>query len=229
MKPIVPIKLLVASFGMGTASQAALSISNGNFSDLPVADNSTDITGWYDYDGGNFWEQSWLEGGDVPDGFALALAGGGFTGNPWAYQGIGVVDGEPFMSVTFDYGSFADAGNNRDMGVMWSAYIITGAFTPGQNTDIHGATGVVMLDSVMTSSLGVTPGSNAGPSTVVLDLSGAGSQTVYLRVTNFSPTTTADDNGYLWVDNISVASVPEPSGLMMLGLAGVALVKRRRR
>jgi hypothetical protein len=229
MKTNTLITFLLASLSMEAVTHAALSITNGDFESLPANDNSTDISEWYDYDAGNFWEQSWLEGVDVPDGFALALAGGGFTGNPWAYQSIGVVDGEPFMSVTFNYGSFADAGNSRDMGVIWSAYIITGAFAPGQNTDIHGAAGVVLLDSVMTSSLGVAPGASAGPSTVVLDLSGAGSQTVYLRVTNFSPTTTADDNAYLWVDNVSVASVPEPSGVLMLGLAGLALAKRRQR
>ncbi|RYD49516.1 MAG: PEP-CTERM sorting domain-containing protein, partial [Verrucomicrobiaceae bacterium] len=191
--------------------------------------NGTDITDWFDYDSGNFWEQAWLEGVDVPDGFALALAGGGFTGNPWAYQSIGVTDGQPLMTVTFDYGSFADAGNNRDLGVTWSAYIITGSFTPGQNVDIHNALGVTLLDSVMTSSLGVLPGTNAGPTTLTLDVSAAGSNTVYLRVTNFTPTTTQGDNGYLWVDNVSVAVIPEPSAALLLGAGALVMAKRRKR
>ncbi|RYD20302.1 MAG: hypothetical protein EOP88_15545, partial [Verrucomicrobiaceae bacterium] len=62
MKSKISAAFLIASFGMVGVSQAALFITNGNFEGLPAADNSTDITGWYDYDAGNFWEQAWLEG-----------------------------------------------------------------------------------------------------------------------------------------------------------------------
>lgn len=229
MKPTTSVILLIASLGMATVSQAALFITNGNFEGSPAADNSTDITGWYDYDAGNFWEQAWLEGVDVPDGAGLALAGGGFVGSSWAYQEIGTSDGAPTMTISFDYGSFQDAGNVRDLGVRWSAYIITGGFVPGQNLDINGAAGVTLLDTAEISALAVGTGANAGPASLDLDISGAGGQTIYLRVSNFTPTTNANDNGYLWVDNISVAAVPEPSGVLLLGMAGLVVMKRRRR
>lgn len=228
MKLTTSAALLIASLAMASVSQAALFITNGNFEGLPAADNSTDITGWYDYDAGNFWEQSWLEAVDVPDGAGLALAGGGFVGSSWAYQEIGTSDGFPTMTISFDYGSFQDAGSPRDLGVRWSAYIITGGFVPGQNIDINGASGVTLLDTAEISALGVGVGANAGPASLQLDISGAGNQTIYLRVSNFTPTTNANDNGYLWVDNISVAAIPEPSGVLLLGMAGLAVMKRRR-
>lgn len=214
------------ALGSGGIAQAALAITNGDFSVAPSSDNQADITGWYDYDSGNFWEQSWLESGDTPFGPALAMAGGGFLGRAWAYQAIGTADGASTLTVRFDYGSFADATVNRDLGVSWSVYAVTGAFVPGQNVDVSGAAGVTLLDTVAVSSLAVAPGGNAGTATVALNLSAAAGSQLYLRVSNFSPTTNANDNGYLWVDN--VALVPEPSVALLAGLAGMGALRRRR-
>jgi hypothetical protein len=216
---------------MCAGSQAALVVNNGNF-ETGASDNATDINGWFDYDAGNFWEQAWLESGDTPDdyGAALALAGGGFLGNAWAYQGIGTADGATSLQVTFDYGSFQDAGNNRDLGVYWEVYAVTGSFTPGQNSDIAASGEATLLDTQFASSLQVAPGAKAGITTVTLDLSTAGASQLYLRVANYSPTNNTGDNGYLWVDNVSIAAVPEPGTVAMLiaGACTLAFFRRRK-
>ncbi|MEK7954416.1 glycoside hydrolase family 127 protein [Luteolibacter soli] len=189
-------------------AHGGLTLTNGNFESLPASDNRTDITGWYDYDAANFWEQAWLEGIDTPDdyNFSLAMAGDGNAGKPWAYQAIGTADGATTLKVTFDYGSFADATNLRNLGVTWKVYAVTGSFTPGQNVDINGASGVTLLSSGSASAMQVAPGAKVGLTTVDLDVSNAGTRQLYLRVSNFSPTTNSNGNGYLWVDQVSISA-----------------------
>jgi len=219
---------IAAMFAACSSAHGTLALANGNFETAPATDNNTDITGWYDYDSGNFWEQAWLEGIDTPDdyNFSLALAGAANTGKPWAYQAIGTADGASTLKVTFDYGSFADAGNSRDLGVTWKVYAVTGSFTPGQNIDINNAPGVTLVASASTSKLQIAPGAKAGIVTLDLDLTNAGASQLYLRVSNFSPTNTNNDNGYLWVDQVSIATVmlpPVPPPLVAVPIEDVTI------
>lgn len=222
-KLFIPLSCIALS---ATATNAALSITNGDFS--ADAAQTHNVTGWYDTvtaDAPSWWQTTWAGPTVSPNGTSvLGLSYMGGTTN-WAYQSIGTnSDSLATITIGFDAGSFTDAwGDPRDLGITVSVYKTDGTFIPGDNTDIDGAAGVTLLDSFNWSQL-VERGVMVTGIEGILDISGATStDELFLRFENF-----AGANGEPWtaVDNISI--IPEPGAALLGGLGLLGLLRRRK-
>lgn len=225
--------------GLGTVAalavipaHAALQVSNGDFSLNPTQTNN--VTGWFDtvtVNTGSWWETTWAGPTVSPNGTpVMGLSYNNNTLN-WAYQSIGInAGGLSAIGITYDVGSFTDAGAQRDLGLTFSVYQVDGTYAGGaDNTDISGATGATLLDSVTVFSGLLNAGQMLTGQTVALNISGSTGSELYLRIENAVGATTGANGPWTAVDNISVTSVPEPTTLALAGLGGMALLGLRRR
>ena len=223
---------------------AALIITNGDF-ETGGGDNIDDVADWMDPTDGTFWHGTWQTNSEwiTPNGTNVVLLGShdvptdanigtmtgpvsAGTGINYLYQSIGTADSATSLPLSFDWGAPNDDPGDRGLGLRVAVYAYSGSgFSPDNNTDVEGDASMTLLDSAdfeMTST-GVD-GLIVGE-TVSLDLSGAGSQELFLRFNNYR---SADTEAWPVLDNVSIV-VPEPASLVLLGFGGLALMASGRR
>ncbi len=194
---------MVVALSLTTTTQAALSVSNGDFESNPS--QSTDVNGWFDTisaSPANWWEATWAGPNNSPNGGSvLGLSYMNSTLN-WAYQSIGINDtAVTNLSIQYDVGSFTDAGGARDIGLTFSVYESDGSFVGADDSDIDGAAGATLIDSITVYSGALSAGQMISNQSVMLDLSSAGTNSeLFLRIQNEVGST-----GEPWgaVDNLS--------------------------
>lgn len=207
------------------STRAALTITNGDFDDgIGVESHQADVaTPWYDFTGANFYDNAWqisvvnISPTDTPVLALSAIAadetldGAGLNG--YAYQSIGTADGASDVAITFDWGSFDDAGGPRDLGITFSILESDGTFVPDDATDILGASGVTLIDQQSMSRAGVAI-SQMFSEKWTFDLSSAGSGELFLRLNNFETAAGAGGNqAWVAVDNVEI---PGPAMTLMV-------------
>lgn len=238
---IVGAALVASVLGLTGAAHAQLAITNGNF-ETGGGNNLEDVTGWFDPNDGTFWHGTWQTnvGAITPNTTNVIVLGsyesGAIQGTASAtpnlgnyiYQSIGTAAGASTAQVSFDWGAPNDDPGGRELGLTVGIYAWdgVGGFIPGDNTDLVGAPGVTLLDaeSYTLTSTGVD--GQIVNAMASLDISGAASQELFLRINTYRP---ANTQSWPVVDNVALAPVPEPATLACLGLGGLALALRRRR
>ena len=196
--------LIVMLCGLIAIASAELTVTNGDF-EADTAQTSN-VTDWYDTvttNTSNWWESTWAGPTVSPTGTPVLGLSYMFTTTNWAYQSLGTNDTHwQGMEVTYDVGSFTDAGGARDLGVTISVYESDGSFVPADNTDVDGAEGVTLIDSVSTLYESVAVGAVIADQTVTLDLRAAGSGEIFLRIENYAGAT-----GEPWtaIDNVEIS------------------------
>ncbi len=237
--------LLLAALGMTAAGSlsAAVAVTNGDF-ETGGGNNIDDVTSWFDNSNGTFWQGTWVSnnGGLTPNATNVVVLGSFESGSiqntisadvnvgNYLYQPIGTADGATSLSFSFDFGAPNDDGGGRQLGVTIGIYAFdgVGAFTAADNTDVHGAAGVSLLDSQSFGLLSTGVDGLISSVSGTLSLAGAGSQQLFLRFNNFR---SANTESWPVIDNVSVSAIPEPSAFAALagGLALGAVALRRRR
>ena len=228
---------LVLTLGfLSTQSHAALvPIANGDF-ETGVAYNLSGITDSTTGSGADWFESATGNFRDViansSDGaFAAQFQG---TGNihvqngsdNYIYQSLGVLGSETAATFTFDALERAQA--NGDFTVDIELFAST-TFTGVNGTDVEGAAGVTALGSgtfQFTSDANLATNEDVFGATIAnVSLAGAGvGDTIWVKISTPRPGGDATMN----IDNLSVGYVPEPGSLALLGLGGLALLRRRR-
>lgn len=226
--------LLIAcgALALAAPTQAALQITNGDFQNNAPAANTWDVDSWYNSlptAGGqaanSWWEGTWYGPTVSPNGTSVMGLGYMFTTPHWAYQSIGVNDGDlANLLLQFDVGSFTDAGGPRDLGVTVAVYQSDGSFTGADDLDIAGAAGVTLIDSVSVTSGALAPGAFVTRQASLNLGSANNTGELFLRFVNFSAGT-----GEPWtaIDNVQI--VPEPSSFALAGIAALLGFAQRRR
>ena len=212
MRRVVLLLTAVCLIGL---AQADLSLTNAGFE--ADASQTSNVTDWYDTvtdNTNNWWETTWAGPTVSPNGTSVLGLSYMNTTTNWAYQSIGFnTAGLTSLAVKYDVGSFTDANQNRDLGVKVSIYESDGSFTPADNTDIDGASGITVVASNSTLYPLVAKGTMLENQVVTLDISSAGSGELFLRFENY-----AGANGEPWtaIDNVELvmpdyATQPDPS------------------
>lgn len=196
------------------AVYGAMSITNGDFEANPTQTNN--VADWFDTvtaNTSNWWETTWAGPNVSPNGTSVMGLSYMFTTPNWAYQSIGVNnEGYGVILISFDCGSFTDAGGLRNMGVTVSVYQSDGTFVGADNVDIDGAAGVTLIDSASVTSGALAAGEEVRLS-VTLNLSEANvSDALFLRFVNFS---TGSGEPWVAIDNVTLevptVSLPSPA------------------
>ncbi len=227
------LSILCGTVALAAPVYAGLQITNGDFQNNTPAANTWDVDSWfnsYPTAAGQvnnwWWEGTWYGPTVSPNGTSVMGLGYMFTTPHWAYQGIGVNDGGlPSLNLQFDVGSFTDAGVARNMGVTLSLYQSDGTFVGADNSDIAGAAGVTLIDSVSLTSGSLNPGQVVTLQTALNLASANNTGGLFLRFINYS---TGTGEPWAAIDNVMIVPVPEPSSLALLGLGGLGLLLRRR-
>ncbi len=224
------IQLLTAcgALALTASAHAGLQITNGDFQNNAPGSNVTDVDSWFDPHTDvpdQWWRATWYGPNVSPNGTSvMGLSWMLPETQNWAYQNLGVNDGGlTTLSLQFDIGSFTDAGGPRDMGITLSLYQ-SASFIGADNTDIDGASGVTLLDTVNVTSGSLDPGTFVTKQ-VNLNLASANStDPIYLRFENYA---TATGQPWAAIDNVQI--IPEPTAFALVGLAGALGMMRRRR
>ncbi|QDU57205.1 hypothetical protein [Aeoliella mucimassa] len=238
MKKLVFAFSCVAVLAAASVGSAALVVTNGDF-ETGGGENLENVTDWSDYNTGNFWEGAWQTNADwiSPNGTNVAMFSSFESddfGTPtndvndgsYLYQSFGTADGAASVDIQFDWGAPNDDPGGRELGMTVGIYAYDGStgFTPGDGSDVRGATGVTMLDSASytLSSTGVD--GLVVTERTTLSLAGAGTQELFLRFNGYIPGTT---EAWPMLDNVSI--VPEPASVLMCVLGGIAVLAWRRK
>jgi hypothetical protein len=218
-----------SAMALTASAHASLQITNGDFQNNAPASNVTDVDSWFDPHtdtAGQWWRATWYGPTVSPNGTSVMGLSWMLQGTQnWAYQGIGVNDGGlSTLTLQFDVGSFTDANGARDMGITLSLFQ-SASFVGADNTDIEGAGGVTLIDTVNVTSGSLTPGTFVTKQ-VTLNLGSAnGTDPLFLRFENYS---TGTGDPWAAIDNVQI--VPEPTAFALVGLAGaLGLIYRRRK
>jgi len=141
------------------------------------------------------------------------------------YQSIGTADGLSSIQIGFDWGAPDDANAGLEIGITIGIYAYDGqgGFIPADDVDVRGASGVTLLDSVSFTTTTTGIDGQIGTEIATLDLSGAGSQELFLRFNSFNPGNT---ESWPVLDNVHI--VPEPAAMALFGLALAGLLGFRR-
>ena len=214
-------------------------VTNGDFSNSPAGADQADVTDWFDSSAANFWDDTWessggnsLYGAGNPSAIFSSYASDAFgvpstdpNDGSYLYQSIGTADGLTSLQIGFDWGAPADlttAGLSENITVGIYAYDGVGAFTPDDETDVRGAAGVTLLDSVSYSRSSSGSGPDIDSIIATFDISGAGTQELFLRFNNFSSSVA----GVCWpaLDNVEInQGSPTPVGETMFVEGDVTL------
>ncbi len=206
--PFLPTRALGFLLMVIPAAHGQLAITNGDFEAEPAANQQTDVTGWFDYDGSGlaWWQQTSSDatGGisPFPDSSSYLFLSGATDFNYWAYQSVGTnSEDRDNLSIQFDAGTLVDAQGNLDRTITIGLYQSDGTFEGVQNVDIDGAEGVTFIDSFDVTTGPLTPGETVTLSGD-LDLSSADNTSeLFVRVSNSQV-----DGGshYTGIDNITI-------------------------
>ena len=200
-------------------SMAQLFVTNGDFSNSPAGADQNDVTDWFEVATGNFWDNTWessggnsLYGAGNPSAIFSSYASDAFglpSSDPndgsYLYQSIGTANGLTSVDISFDWGAPADlttAGLNENITIGIYAWDGVGAFTAADDTDVRGAAGVTLLDSLSYSRSTSGSGPDVDNVVATLDISSAGTQELFLRFNNYSGSVASES----WpaLDNISL-------------------------
>lgn len=190
---------------VGTAAMAsALSITNGDFEALGVRE---DVPYWFDYNMGTGAAGTYLRLLNSPNGTQYM----GFADdNSWAYQSIGFnTGGLPALQIRYDIGRPTNAAEARDLVVTISIYESDGSFAgsdgPG-SSDIDGAEGVKLIDSVRVSYPAVAPGQIIADSVTLHYLNAAVGE-LFLRFENTGDNVDETEDAAI-IDNVQIGELP---------------------
>ncbi len=172
-----------------------------------------------------------LGAGDYANGGSYtgpAYTGGGsfyFTGGSAnAAQGLANALTQTIDVSTGDTGAAIAAG---------TAFVNLSAIFSGYSVqDDHGLVTVEQLDSGggVLASTTITPGGNVQAWTSLSDSAAVNTNTTAIRVSVYASAAFAGGSSDGYVDNVDVqiSNVPEPGSLALLGLGGLAILRRRR-
>ncbi|MCP5536902.1 MAG: PEP-CTERM sorting domain-containing protein [Akkermansiaceae bacterium] len=219
---------LALSLGLAVASNAALSLTNGDFSSDTSNWNSefgTSPDGWF----------SSLASTNTNGNYGEAMTGGGGSNNNFTYgtgrvaalkqvsgnyyqQTIGLVGEQTGVQVDFlggyrAHSSYSTAARNISIEVsLWDATL---------NVELASTT----IDYAYLAAGNAL----AAESKVLTYTSANGANDLALRFTNVSANPSGANPNTALIDGVSITAVPEPSSAALLGLGGLALILRRRK
>ena len=199
----------------GAGLPNTLSLTNGDF-ETGGGENITDVTDWYDDNtGAGFWDGAWQTNADwitTPPNNVVVFSGNDIPSQPSAdvnvgsylYQSIGTAGGVTSLQLAFDWGAPGDDPGARELGMTVAVYAYDGlgGFNAADDVDLYGATGITLLDSA-SYAMTTVGGSQIDSVLATLDLTGAGTQELFLRFNNYAPAGNAGDGG-VWpiLDNV---------------------------
>lgn len=233
-----PYPAVVASMALVAPNAfAALSITNGDFQSGGNVSNQPDVTNWFDSNTGDFFEQAWMSSDQSPNGSNVVIfsslesddfgmPSSNANDGSYIYQGIGTADGASTVPIGFDWGAPNDDPGDRNIGVSVGIYAYdgVGGFSAADGTDVRGGAGVTLLDSASFTIASTTAGGQIENELAELDLTGAGSDELFVRFNGYLP---GSGESWPFVDNVTI--VPEPSIALLGGLGLFGLLRRRRR
>ncbi len=206
---------LLAAVGLSAPAAAQISITNGDFETGGGA-NIADVTSWFDNNTGGFFEGAWQSNAQSFNGtnqvvFSsfesddFGIPSPTVLDGSYLYQGVGTAAGATSLELEFDWGAPTDDDINRDLGLTVAIYAdTTGSFVGVDGTDVNGVAGLTLLDSeTFTSAAGTRPAGGTMFTNVLtsLDLTGAGTNQLYLRFNGYLPTTT---ESWPTLDNVGI-------------------------
>ena len=197
-------------------AKAELAITNGDFElNAPEDGDLADVPEWYEPNPGSFWVGTWVKtnSGSYNGTAVLVLAGASEAVNTqidgadvagYCYQGIGTAGGATSLTLSFDWARLLDQSDTPlDIGLTFTI-LEASSFTPDDETDILGASGVAIVDQVSKVE-NLETGVTTLDEVWTFDISSAGGGQLYLRINQYQ----ADDAGASWIglDNIKLLGI----------------------
>jgi hypothetical protein len=215
---ILPLALAVLA-GVNYSSQAALTVTGGDFGTTPVSGDVLDVPGWFESStaGYNYNEYTTAhpEHFSVNKGRKLALDGGGAAG--YLYQSLGAYGGESSLTITCDSlfrdGILPARVPATSLGqVTFSVWDLPGSTVGVDGTSLSALTGAVQLDSFLFDASAQTYAGDTFTFLHTYNISGATlGNNIWLDITKVP----APGLSEVILDNVNV--VPEPTSVALFG------------